>query len=59
MRAMADDDSQATVSDCVFSDDEEEVVRDAEVSSSTLMFENVLGGVAADEGAADVLCLSG
>ena len=46
-------------SDSVFSDDKEEIVQDAEVSSSTLMFDDVLGGVAADEGAADALCLCG
>ena len=57
--AMADDDSQGTVSDCVFSDDEVEVVQYAEVSSSTLMYGDVLGGVAGDESAAEALNLCG
>ena len=63
--ATADDDSQGTVSDCVFSVsvDEEEVVQDPEVSSSTLalMYGDILGGVAADESAlaAEALGLCG
>ena len=57
--AMADDASQATVCDCVFSADEEEVVQDAEVSSSTPMYDDVLGGVAADESAREALGLCG
>ena len=61
--AMADDDSQLTcrllsltVCSVVM---KSEVVQDAEVSSSTLMYDDVLGGVAANESAADALCLCG
>ena len=59
MFATADDDSQGTVSDCVFSVDEEEVVQDAEVASRALMYGDVVGGVAADEIAAEALGLGG
>ena len=52
---MADDDSQATVSECVFSDDEEDVVLDDELLSDMVMY----GGGATGESPAEALGLCG
>ena len=56
---LADDDSQANVSERVFCDDEEDVVLDDELLSNMVMYDDVLGGGAAGESPAEALGLCG